>query len=171
MAEDVYIAIGSNIEPFGNIPHAVILLKKYVTITSISDFYKTRAVGSKIQDDFLNGILKIKTEQPPRNLKYEILRKIEEKLTRNRSDDKFAPRTIDLDLILYEQMVIDEPDLKIPDPNIRHYPFIAIPLARLAPDLILPDTMTPLKSEPVLKQTSDLNLQHDFTNRLRNLNL
>ncbi len=72
-------------------------------------------------------------------------------------------------MILYGTSVINEPDLKIPDPAIHSYPFVAVPLLELAPDLTLPDTGKKLADEPVIKKAADLNLQPDFTNYLRRL--
>jgi dihydroneopterin aldolase/2-amino-4-hydroxy-6-hydroxymethyldihydropteridine diphosphokinase len=169
MVEDVYIAVGSNIEPLDNIPRALIMLKSYVTITAISNFYKTSPVGGRKQPDFINGVVKIQTDSNPRQLKLDVLRKIEEKLGRVRSEDKFAPRTIDLDMILYGVTVLDEPDLCLPDPSIRLYPFVAAPLLELAPEIILPDSKTPLADEPIVKLKSDLLIQPEFTDRLRHL--
>jgi dihydroneopterin aldolase/2-amino-4-hydroxy-6-hydroxymethyldihydropteridine diphosphokinase len=169
MVEDAYVAVGSNIEPENNIPHALLELKTHVIISAISNFYRTSPVGRRNQPDFINGALKIHTDRSPRELKYDILRKIEEKLGRVRSDDKFAPRTIDLDLILYGGLVIDEPGLCLPDPSIRLYPFVAIPLTEVAPELILPDTKTPLADEPIVKLKSDLLIEAEFTDRLRHL--
>jgi dihydroneopterin aldolase/2-amino-4-hydroxy-6-hydroxymethyldihydropteridine diphosphokinase len=127
------------------------------------------AVGQSEQPDFINGVIKIQTDRSPRELKFDILRKIEEKLGRVRSGDKFAPRTIDLDVILYEMTLSDEPGLCLPDPSIRSYPFVAVPLLELAPELILPDTKTPLADEPATKLKTDLHLEAKFTERLRGL--
>ena len=69
-----------------------------------------------------------------------MLRRIESELGRVRSADRYAPRTIDLDLLLYGDLVIDEPGLRIPDPDIRIRPFIAVPLLELEPGLVMPDT-------------------------------
>ena len=169
MPENAYIAVGSNIEPQDNILNALVNLKTYTTIIAISNFYITCPVGNSEQPDFFNGVVKIQTDAGPRKLKFEILRKIEEKLGRQRSADKNAPRTIDLDLILYGIVLIDEPDLRVPEPSIRLYPFVAVPLLELAPELILPDTKTALADEPVVKEKNDLRLEKDFTARLRRL--
>ena len=69
---------------------------------------------------------------------------IEKELHRNRESDKYASRTIDLDLLLYDDMVIQEGDLTIPDPDICKRSFIAFPLSELNLDLIMPDTKKPL---------------------------
>ncbi len=164
---DAFVAIGSNINPRDNIPRALTMLNAYLPVAAISNFYKTAAVGPSAQPDFFNGVVKIRTAHQPREIKFDILRKIEERLGRVRSADKFAPRTIDLDLILCGTLVIDEPGLVLPDQAIRHYPFVAIPLRELAPDLPLPDTRTLLSAEPVMIRTSELQLQPEFTDYLR----
>ena len=69
-----------------------------------------------------------------------MLRTIENGLHRNRESDKYASRTIDLDLLLFGNMVIHEEGLTIPDPDIYNRSFIAFPLSELNPDLIMPDT-------------------------------
>ena len=166
---DAFIAVGSNINPQDNIHRALTMLSKQLSIAAISNFYKTAAAGTSGQPDYLNGIVKIKTAHKPREIKFDILRQIEARLGRVRSADKFAPRTVDLDLILYAASVIDEPDLHLPDPSIHAYPFVAVPLLELAPDLILPDTRTPLSQEPVTTLTPGLHFQRDFTDTLRRL--
>jgi 2-amino-4-hydroxy-6-hydroxymethyldihydropteridine diphosphokinase len=169
MVENAYVAVGSNIEPLDNIPRALLMLKAYVTISAISNFYRTSPVGRRKQPDFINGVVKIRTDRSPRELKFDILRKIEDKIGRVRSEDKFAPRTIDLDVILYGMTVLDELGLCLPDPSIRLYPFVAAPLLELAPELILPDTQTQLAKVPVAKLTAGLHLEAEFTDRLRRL--
>ncbi|MFA6101810.1 MAG: 2-amino-4-hydroxy-6-hydroxymethyldihydropteridine diphosphokinase [Victivallaceae bacterium] len=166
---DAFVAIGSNIKPEDNIPRALAMLNTELSITAMSNFYRTAAAGSTAQPDFLNGVVKIKTAKQPHEIKFDILRKIEERLGRVRSADKFAPRTIDLDLILYGTLVVDESALTLPDQSIRHYSFVAVPLWELAPDLLLPDTRTPLSAEPVIRRTAELHLQRDFTGCLRRL--
>jgi 2-amino-4-hydroxy-6-hydroxymethyldihydropteridine diphosphokinase len=166
---DVFVAVGSNIDPQDSISSALLVLKTHVKIEAISNFYKTPAIGRPDQPDFLNGVIRIQTQLKPRELKFNVLRNIESFLGRVRSDDKYAPRIIDLDIILYGDLVIAEPDLRIPDPAIRAHHFVAIPLLELAPDLILPDTSTRLAAEPVLKRTTRLRLQSEFTTRLRRL--
>jgi 7,8-dihydro-6-hydroxymethylpterin-pyrophosphokinase len=84
-----------------------------------------------------------------------------------RKADKYAARTIDLDIAVYDDAVIDEPDLRIPDPDIRSRPFIAIPLLELAPKLILPDTGERLSSLAIVKGREGLDPVYDFTEELR----
>ena len=139
-----YIGVGSNIEPECNIVDALARLSKHVKITGISYFYKTASLLREKQNDYLNGVWQISTSIHPEELKFGVLRTIEKELHRNRESDKYAPRTIDLDLLLYGDMVIHEENLTIPDPDIYKRSFIAFPLSELNPDLVMPDTRKPL---------------------------
>lgn len=170
-AVDAFVAVGSNIDPQANIPRALSILKTYLSITAVSSFYRTTAVDRPDQPDFANGVVRIQTARPPGEVKFDVLRRIEGQLGRIRSTDKYAARTIDLDLILYGTVVIDKPDLHLPDPSIRIYPFVAIPLLELACDLVLPDTRTPLSDEPIVKAGADMHLMPEFTESLRRLML
>jgi 2-amino-4-hydroxy-6-hydroxymethyldihydropteridine pyrophosphokinase len=135
-----FVGVGSNIQPEPNIADALARLSKHVDITGISSFYKTASLLRKNQNDYLNGVWQINTSIPPKELKFGVLRTIEKELHRNRESDKYAPRTIDLDLLLYRDMVIQEDNLTIPDPDIYKRSFIAFPLSELSPDLVMPDT-------------------------------
>lgn len=164
---NAYISVGSNIEPERNIPEALEKLKKYVRVNAISTFYRTIPVGRPEQSAFINGVWQINAEQTARELKFHVLRQIEAELGRVRTEDKYAARTIDLDIALYGDMVIDDPDLRIPDPDIRRRPFIAVPLLELAPRLVLPDTEESLSSLDIVKATGVLEPVYDFTESLR----
>ncbi len=166
---EVFIGVGSNIEPEHNITDALERLSKRVDITGISSFYKTAPFLREDQDDYLNGVWQISTCIPPQELKSSVLRTIERELHRNREYDKFAPRTIDLDLLLYGDMVIQKGDLTIPDPDIYMRPFIAFPLYELNPYLVMPDTKKPLVD--ILSMLSKDNMIKDitFTESLRRM--
>ncbi len=164
---NAYISVGSNIEPEKNIPEALEKLKKYVCVNKISTFYRTIPIGRPEQPAFLNGIWQINAGQTARELKFDVLRRIEAELGRVRTEDKYAARTIDLDIALYGDMLINEADLHIPDPDIRQRPFIAVPLLELAPLLVLPDTGELLSSLDIVKVNQDLEPVCDFTRNLR----
>jgi 2-amino-4-hydroxy-6-hydroxymethyldihydropteridine diphosphokinase len=135
----VYIGVGSNINPRQNIERALDLLGERISITAVSPFYASRAVGGRGQPDFINGVLAAATTLPARELKYGLLRVVEERLERRRTADKNAARTIDLDVLLYGDLVIDEPGLTVPDAGLRAYPFVARPLLDLDEETVLPD--------------------------------
>jgi 2-amino-4-hydroxy-6-hydroxymethyldihydropteridine diphosphokinase len=164
-----FIGVGSNIEPERNITDALARLSKHVDITGISSFYKTAPLLRKNQNNYLNGVWQISTSMPPGELKSGVLRTIEKELHRSRETDKYVPRTIDLDLLLYGDMVIHEGDLTIPDPDIYKRSFIAFPLSELNPDLIMPDTKKPLID--ILNVLSKDNMIPDttFTENLRSM--
>jgi 2-amino-4-hydroxy-6-hydroxymethyldihydropteridine diphosphokinase len=109
-------------------------------IVAVSTIYQTEPEGRLEQPDFYNCVVEIKTEKTPEALKYQVLRRIEASLGRQRTSDKFAPRTIDLDLMLYDNLVLDTDSLVLPDPEIASRSFLAACLSELAPDLILPGT-------------------------------
>jgi dihydroneopterin aldolase/2-amino-4-hydroxy-6-hydroxymethyldihydropteridine diphosphokinase len=164
---EAYISVGSNIEPEKNIPEALEKLKEYGRVKSISTFYRTLPIGRPEQSAFLNGVWQIDAVQTARELKFHVLRRIEAELGRVRTEDKYAARTIDLDIILYGDVVIDEPGLRIPDPDIRQRPFIAVPLLELGPRLVLPDTGELLSSLDIAKISQGMEPVYGFTGSLR----
>jgi 2-amino-4-hydroxy-6-hydroxymethyldihydropteridine diphosphokinase len=164
---ETYIAVGSNIHPERNITEALQKLMQYVQVDAISTFYRTKALDRPEQGDFLNGVLRVWTTKPVRDLKFGVLRKIEEELQRVRTEDKYADRTIDLDIALYGELIINESDLVIPDPDIRERPFIVMPLLELSPNLILPDTGEPLSSLSFAEVDSGLEPALSFTDSLK----
>ena len=166
---EAFIGVGSNIEPERNIIEALERFSKHVDITGVSSFYKTTPILRKNQDNYLNGVWQISTSMPPRELKFSVLRAIEKELHRNRKSDKYASRTIDLDILLYGDLVIDEDNLTIPDPDIYKRSFIAFPLSELNPDLIMPDTKKPLID--ILSELSKENMKPDiiFTESLEKM--
>jgi len=164
---DVFVSVGSNIEPEENIVKALDKLKQYVDVVAVSTFYQTMAIDRPFQDDFVNGVFHIQTDISPRKLKFDVLRKIESDLGRIRSDDKYADRTIDLDIAIYGDMVIKEPDLEIPDKDIGKRPFIAIPLLELSPSLVLPDTNEMLSSLDVIKNGANMKPIYKLTEALK----
>ncbi len=165
----VYIGVGSNIEPESNIADALTRLSKHVDITGISSFYKTAPLLRENQNGYLNGVWQINTSIPPQELKSGVLRTIEKELHRNRDSDKYAPRTIDLDLLLYDDKVIQDDNLTIPDPDICKRSFIAFPLSELNPDLAMPDTKKPLIEVLSVLSKENMIPAKTFTERLRRI--
>lgn len=141
----VFISVGSNIRPAENVRLALQLLNRAVPLESLSTFYATAPLGRPDQPLFYNGVVKGQTELPPGILKFQVLRGIEAQLGRQRTGDKYAPRTIDLDLLLYGDWVEESEGLVLPDPEISDRPFLALPLYELAPDLVLPGSGRPLR--------------------------
>jgi len=140
-----FIGVGSNIAPQENIREALRRLAQSVLIVSISTFYREPAIGRPDDPDFHNGVVEIDTDLAPITLKGKVLRGIEASLGRGRSRslDKFASRTIDLDLLLYDDLVVSSAELTLPHPDILKRAFVAVPLYEIAPTLVLPGSGVP----------------------------
>jgi 2-amino-4-hydroxy-6-hydroxymethyldihydropteridine diphosphokinase len=137
---NAFVGVVSNIDFSSNIPAALRHLGSLVKVRATSTFYQTAAVGHPEQLPFANGVWHIETDMGPHKLKFSVCRAVEKKLGRSRASDRFAPRTIDLDLLLYDDVVINEAGLILPEPEIRTRSFVAVPLIELVPGCVLPDT-------------------------------
>jgi 2-amino-4-hydroxy-6-hydroxymethyldihydropteridine diphosphokinase len=125
------LLVGSNIDPVVNTQKAIYLLSKNVKIISVSTTWETEAVGSR-GPNFLNTALICLTELSADQLKEQALKKIENKMGRIRNSDKNAPRTIDLDIVLYDDRLIDT--------NLWSHLYMALTISELLPDLSNPQT-------------------------------
>ena len=164
---DIFIGAGSNIEPEKHILLALDRLVGTTSVTGVSMFYWSDPLGRPKQPRFLNGVFRIETALAAMPLKFDLLRGIETDLGRERTPDRYAARTIDLDILLYDREVIDEPDLKIPDPDITERPFVAVPLLDLDPALVMPGTGKRLSSLVSPEGSRALIPAEAFTGRLR----
>jgi 2-amino-4-hydroxy-6-hydroxymethyldihydropteridine diphosphokinase len=133
-----FIGIGSNIRPEINVKESLLLLQQQVRVLQISTVYVTEPIGRPADSPYYNAVVAIETEHSPLDLKQQVLSRIEVELGRKREPDRYASRTIDLDLLLYDDVVIASDALTLPDPDILARPFLAVPLLELAPELILP---------------------------------
>ena len=134
MPAEAYIAVGSNIEPEKYVPAAVARLREETEVLTISTFYRTRPVGRPEQPDYRNGMVRLRTELGRDELVREVLKRIEAKLGRERSADRYTARTIDLDVAVY-----CAPGGAVwAEPAVAQHNFIAAPLAELSPGLALP---------------------------------
>ena len=140
------LSIGSNIKPAENIVAALALLRRYTTVLGISPVYQSAPQGFFEQEPFLNVAVKAHTFRSPAKFKAMVLDRIESDLKRTRDPtNKNAPRTIDLDISLWNDDVLEygSKPWTVPDADIIRYAHVAIPLADLAPDYV----------HPVLKKT------------------
>jgi len=146
MRRPVFIALGSNIDPEQNLRRAVALLADRLPIRAVSRVYATSPVGGATGPAFLNAAVRADTDIPPKTLKFDVLRGIEARLGRVRPGRMNASRTIDLDLALCGDLVIDDPatGLLVPHPDILKWPHIALPLADVGPDFVHPVDGRPL---------------------------
>jgi 2-amino-4-hydroxy-6-hydroxymethyldihydropteridine diphosphokinase len=137
----VYLSLGSNIEPEKNLARAVQLLRSKCRVSGVSSVYRTTPQGFTDQPDFLNMAVRVHTPLSPDTLKTEALDWIERELGRQRDPlNKNAPRTIDLDISLWGDAVLEygAKPWHVPDPDIVRFAHVAIPLAELAPDYVHP---------------------------------
>ncbi|MBL8160698.1 MAG: 2-amino-4-hydroxy-6-hydroxymethyldihydropteridine diphosphokinase [Anaerolineae bacterium] len=138
---NVYLSLGSNIDPQNNLLQAVELLRTKVTVAAISPVFRTTPQGYADQADFLNMAVLIQTDLSPITLKHDVLDWVEHKLKRQRDpNNKNAPRTIDLDISLWDNAVFEYGVRlwRVPDPDILRFAHVAIPLAAIAPNYIHP---------------------------------
>jgi 2-amino-4-hydroxy-6-hydroxymethyldihydropteridine diphosphokinase len=140
-----FLSLGSNIEPEKNMLQAVKLLSRHVKILKASTVYLTEPLLNKSQPKYYNCVIEIETDIEPHKLKSDVLRAIENGLGRKRTEDKYASRTIDIDIILYGNLIVSTKEMVIPDPEIQRRAFLAIPLCELEPDLFLPVSGKPIK--------------------------
>ena len=165
---EVYISLGSNINPEKNILKAIGLLSDYVKILDTSTVYRTEPIGTLSQHDFYNCVLRVETDAEPQRLKVNILQSIENKMGR-RGRHKYASRTIDLDILLYGKQNISTKDMTIPDPDIMTRPFLALALNELDPTLILPHTKQSIKEVASQFKNYRKNPMKEYTNAVRDL--
>jgi 2-amino-4-hydroxy-6-hydroxymethyldihydropteridine diphosphokinase len=134
-----FVGIGSNLgDREAHVRRALELLaaEQGIDVVGVSELRETEPVGPVEQGPFVNGAVRLATELSPRQL-LERLLAIEQRLGRVRKE-RFGPRTIDLDLLVYGHEVIDEPGLIVPHPRLHERRFALEPLADLAPDLVVP---------------------------------
>jgi 2-amino-4-hydroxy-6-hydroxymethyldihydropteridine diphosphokinase len=149
MPNQVVIALGSNIEKERNVPLAVELLREMCKVTAVSPIYETEPVGLLNQPNYWNSAVLIQTDLSASQIKQQIISTLETKLKRVRQADKNAPRTIDADIVLFNDAVFDYDggdgrSRPIPDPDLQKFPHVAVPVADLLPDFPHPETGEPL---------------------------
>jgi 2-amino-4-hydroxy-6-hydroxymethyldihydropteridine diphosphokinase len=133
-----YVSIGSNVERETNIRAAVAALRQRFGALQLSRVYENRPIGFE-GENFYNLVAGFTTEQPPEAVT-EALHAIEQRQGRVRGPSRFAARTLDLDLLLYDDLVRDDETLRLPREEIRKYACVLGPLAELAPGQRHPQT-------------------------------
>jgi 2-amino-4-hydroxy-6-hydroxymethyldihydropteridine diphosphokinase len=132
-----YIGIGSNVgDKAANCLQAIEYLAEAGRIIDVSSLYYTKPVGFKAQEDFINAAVALETDLPPAEL-LAVCHAIEERLGRRRTV-RWGPRIIDLDILLYGDLVMNRPDLDIPHPLMAARKFVLAPLVEIAPDAVHP---------------------------------
>ncbi|MHB8086120.1 MAG: dihydropteroate synthase [Dehalococcoidia bacterium] len=159
---EVFIGIGSNLgDKLANVTKAIKMLSEFATIDQISSLYETEPEGPK-QPDFLNCVLKAEVGAGPMEL-LGILKDIENRMGREPAP-RNGPRTIDLDLLIYNNQAIETPDLIVPHPRLHQRVFVLVPMTEVAPSFYHPTlhkSMRQLLSE--LNSSSRVNKCPDLT--------
>jgi 2-amino-4-hydroxy-6-hydroxymethyldihydropteridine diphosphokinase len=139
-----YVGLGANLGPRREtLERAVSLLREEegVCVVAVSRFRETEPVGVVDQPRFLNAALALETDLAASEL-LDVLLAIERRLGRVRDGTRWGPRTIDLDLLLYGDAVVDVPGLRVPHPRLHERRFALEPLAELDPELVVPGAGT-----------------------------
>ncbi|MCA9074149.1 MAG: 2-amino-4-hydroxy-6-hydroxymethyldihydropteridine diphosphokinase [Planctomycetaceae bacterium] len=140
MSHRAFIGLGSNIEPELHLPHAVTELAQLGEVVAVSHVYESPAVGDVNQPNFLNAAVLLETEHSPTEL-CGVLREIEQRMGRLRDPlNVNAARTIDLDLVLYDDLTTTVGSRRIPDPDILTRSFLAVPLSEVDRTYVHPET-------------------------------
>ncbi|MDX2232022.1 MAG: 2-amino-4-hydroxy-6-hydroxymethyldihydropteridine diphosphokinase [Leptolyngbyaceae cyanobacterium bins.349] len=131
------IALGSNLgDSWQTLEAAVVRLGEMAgTVKARSHWYQTAAIGPP-QPDYLNGCVLLQTTLPPQTL-LETLLAIERQFGRERRE-RWGARTLDLDLLLFDDLILETPSLQIPHPHLTERAFVLVPLAEIAPDWVEP---------------------------------
>lgn len=137
---DAFIGIGSNLDhPARQVEAAVqrVSEMQHSRLLAESSIYRTAPYGGVEQPDFINAVVKIETRLSPPDL-LATLQAIERAHGRDRNGQRWGPRVIDLDLLVYADEVISEPGLRVPHPGIAERNFVLLPLMEIAPGLVIP---------------------------------
>lgn len=155
----VYIALGSNLaNPLHQVQSALNALAELpqTTLTATSSLYRTPPLGPQDQPDYLNAVVALDTDLSAENL-LDHTQKIELEHGRVRKDERWGPRTLDLDILLFGDEIISTERLTVPHYDMKNRQFMLYPLAEIAPELRFPSgeslqsVMTQLGAEPLTR--------------------
>ena len=135
---DALLSLGSNVDPERHVPRVLAWLRHRFDVVAVSPVYRSPAVGGAPgQPEFLNLAVRVRTDLPPRALR-EVTRRAEDVCGRRRVADRYAPRTMDVDLVLHDAGVLTLGDWRLPDPQLTTEAFVLVPCADVAPDAVEP---------------------------------
>ena len=132
----VYLGLGSNIQPLQNLRLATSELRANFTGVTLSNVFRSKALGFD-GEDFLNLVVRLETDLSPGEV-FTLLEEIHDKSGRERGSEKFLSRRLDIDLLLYDDQVINEPPVRVPRSDVLEYSFVLLPLAEIAGDYVHP---------------------------------
>jgi 2-amino-4-hydroxy-6-hydroxymethyldihydropteridine diphosphokinase len=134
----IYLGLGSNVEPEKYLQLAIRELCLRFGVLEMSNIYRSQAVGFD-GDDFLNLVLRIDADVTPEEM-HQAIEEIHRVAGRQRGESRFSARTLDIDLLLYDDLVLDAGPIRVPRADILKYSFVLGPLAEIASDLRHPET-------------------------------
>jgi 2-amino-4-hydroxy-6-hydroxymethyldihydropteridine diphosphokinase len=160
-----YLLLGSNIEPERNLPAAVTHLSQFGCVRATSTVWQTAPVGRTDQPDYLNAVVLLETPLSAQELQETAITFIESTLGRVRTVDKYAPRTIDVDILLFNHEVLSLGRHRIPNPEILERPFVALLLAEIAPEYVHPEIGQTLQqiAAQFAGETAQMHRREDLT--------
>lgn len=136
----VYLGLGANLDaPLQQLQQAVNALMQlpHSQLAAVSSFYGSKPMGPQDQPDYVNAVAALDTQLAPEDL-LDALQRIELEQGRQRKDERWGPRTLDLDILLYGEAVLATPRLTVPHYGLHQREFVVYPLLELAPDLQVP---------------------------------
>jgi 2-amino-4-hydroxy-6-hydroxymethyldihydropteridine diphosphokinase len=140
-----WLLLGSNIDPERNIPRAVASIAERETLVAVSSVWQSPPSDGSNQPEYWNAAVLIRTVKSPAEIHSGVIVPVEQSLGRVRSADPFAPRTMDIDLEMFDDRVEDFSGRRVPHPDILTRPYVALPLAEISPEKIHPETGEPLR--------------------------
>lgn len=141
MSEYVYLGLGSNLaNPAEQLQRALAALEEipHSTLLAHSSLYASKPLGPADQPDFVNAVALLETALEPHAL-LDHLQRIEQEQGRTRKTERWGPRTLDLDILLFGDRILNDERLVVPHYHMHARAFVLYPLAELAPELVLPD--------------------------------
>ena len=140
MSARAYIALGSNLdEPVWQVRQALVALDELPQTQCLvaSTLYRNPPLGPQSQPDYVNAVAAVATDLAPMAL-LRALQSLEAAAGRHRGAERWGPRPLDLDILLYDQLMLDGPELCLPHPGLTERAFVVYPLAEIAPELSVP---------------------------------
>jgi len=137
---EAWLGLGSNLQqPVAQLRRALkgLSATRGIELTKVSSFYSTPPWGDEEQDDFVNAVAQIETDLEPVPLLHA-LQSIEDVMGRERSDHRWGPRLIDIDLLLYADRIFRSAELELPHPRMQERAFVLLPLSQLDGKLNIP---------------------------------